>query len=278
MVRLVNSSRVDTANSNRSPQPPQLAKDPCRCFSLLLYEYSRTSFGFSSDNVLVGALALSAEAIIGALLPIFALEYAGIDPKIINSVDISKVNPGVVNANPLSQLSGLGGPPLWKISLIASLPLLTNGISSYLLVPVSISIGRRPVMLICGIMAWSGGLWAGFSRSLDSHIAARCVQAVGAGAVEALIPLIVQDMVFIHQRNLAMSSVWASQGLVIVGLGIGSPFVVSTIGWRAMYYITSGLAIFAWFGIVAFLPETRWIRTPQELSKATDCSLIWFHG
>jgi MFS family permease len=160
----------------------------------------------------VGALALSAETIIGALIPVFALEYAGIDPKILGQVDISTFSPpGVVNLNPLSLLAGIGGPPLWKISLLASLPLLTNGISSYFLVPLSISIGRRPVLLTCGLMAWTGGLWAGFSRSLESHIAARCVQAVGAGAVEALIPLIVQDMVFIHQRNKAMSTVWSTQ-------------------------------------------------------------------
>ena len=146
------------------------------------------------------------------LIPVFALEYAGVDPKILSQVDLSAISaPGVVNLNPLSVLSGLGGPPLWKISLLASLPLLTNGISSYFLVPLSISIGRRPVLLACGVMAWSGGFWAGFSRSLESHIAARCVQAVGAGAVEALIPLIIQDIVFIHQRNTAMSSVWSAQ-------------------------------------------------------------------
>jgi MFS family permease len=127
-------------------------------------------------------------------------------------VDIGALNPpGVVNLNPLSILAGLPGPPLWKVSLLASLPLLTNGISSYFLVPVSISIGRRPVLIGCGVMAIVGGFWAGVSRSLESHIAARCVQAVGAGAVEALIPLIVQDMVFIHQRNTAMSVIWSTQ-------------------------------------------------------------------
>lgn len=162
----------------------------------------------------VGALALSAETIIGALIPVFALEYAGIDPKILAQVDVSALSPpGVVNLNPLKLLAGLGGPPLWKISLLASLPLLTNGISSYFLVPLSISIGRRPVLLVCGVMAWTGGFWAAMSRSLDSHIAARCVQALGAGAVEALIPLIIQDMVFIHERNRAMSFVWSSQVL-----------------------------------------------------------------
>ena len=77
------------------------------------------------------------------------------------------------------------------------------------------------MLLFCGILAWTGGFWAGLSRSLDSHIAARCVQAVGAGAVEALIPLIVQDLVFIHQRNRAMSSTWAAQ------VSIGSPQKIS---------------------------------------------------
>jgi len=86
-----------------------------------------------------------------------------------------------------------------------------NGISSYFLVPLSIAIGRRPVLLACGVLAWAGGFWAGASNSLASHLAARAVQGIGAGAVEALIPLIVQDIMFIHERNRAISVIWASQ-------------------------------------------------------------------
>ncbi|KAE9983493.1 hypothetical protein BLS_004266 [Venturia inaequalis] len=225
-----------------------------------------------------GALALSAETIIGALIPVFALEYAGIDPKILSQVDVSTLSPaGVVNLNPLKMLAGIGGPPLWKISLLASLPLLTNGISSYFLVPLSISIGRRPVLLICGVMAWTGGFWAAMSRSLDSHIAARCVQALGAGAVEALIPLIIQDMVFIHQRNRAMSFVWSAQGLIIVSLGIVSPLIVAGVGWRYLYFLTSGLAVLAWLALVAFLPETRWQRSKEELGKLVISNFITIH-
>ncbi|KAK3053503.1 hypothetical protein LTS18_012130, partial [Coniosporium uncinatum] len=217
-----------------------------------------------------GALALSAETIIGALIPVFALEYAGIDPKILNEFEPADLSPGVVNLNPLSLLNGLGGPPLWQITLLASLPLLTNGISSYFLVPLSISIGRRPVLLICGVMAWTGGFWAGLSQSLPSHIAARCFQAIGAGAVEALIPLTVQDIVFIHQRNRAMSSIWSTQGLIIVSLGIGSPVIVATTGWRSLYFITSALSIVAWLGIFFSVPETRWKRSAEELSGKSE--------
>ena len=160
----------------------------------------------------VGALSLSAEAIIGALIPVFALEYSHVNPKILDVINVSQLSNGKIDLNPVAFLNNLGGgPPLWKISLISTLPLLTNGISGYFLVPLSIAVGRRPVIIFCGLLAWVGGLWAGLSRSLDSHLAARAVQGIGAGAVEALIPLIIQDIMFLHQRNRAMSSIWASQ-------------------------------------------------------------------
>jgi hypothetical protein len=161
----------------------------------------------------VGALALSAEAIVAALTPVFALEYAGINPKILDTLDLQAImsTSKGSTANVMNLLASFGGPPMWRISMLATLPLLTNGISSYFLVPLSIAIGRRPLLIMCGLLAWVGGLWAGLSRNLDSHLAARCLQGLGAGAVEALIPLMVQDIVFIHNRNRAMSSIWAAQ-------------------------------------------------------------------
>lgn len=95
--------------------------------------------------------------------------------------------------------------------MLATVPLITNGIASYFLVPLSIAVGRRPILLLTAVLAWSGGLWAGLSTSLQSHLAARAMMGLGAGAVEALIPLVVQDMVFIHQRAKAQSTIVASQ-------------------------------------------------------------------
>ncbi|TQN69605.1 putative MFS-type transporter [Colletotrichum shisoi] len=214
-----------------------------------------------------GSLALAAEIIVGALVPVFVLEYSGIDPHILSQIDISALNkPGEVTLDPVKILAGLGGPPLYQVALLASVPLLVNGLSSYILVPLSIGIGRRPVLLLSGLLAWTGGLWAGFSHGLGSHLAARCFQGFGAGAVEALIPLIIQDMMFIHQRNKAISSVGASQGLLIVSLGIMSPIIVSRLSWRFIYWITSGVGVLAWFGLIFLVPETRWIRSDDELA------------
>ena len=167
----------------------------------------------SGSKLQVGSLALSAETTIGSLLPIFLLEYAGLDPRIIRDVDFAAKSGGsATGINPLSVVpEGVTPPDLARVSLLASVPLLANGIASYFLVPLSIGIGRRPVLLFTGVLAWSGGLAAALSTSLEQHLAARALQGMGAGAVEALIPLVVQDIIFIHQRNKATSAVISSQ-------------------------------------------------------------------
>ncbi|KAG8167295.1 hypothetical protein KVR01_002984 [Diaporthe batatas] len=211
---------------------------------------------------LFGALALAAENVIGAMIPVFVLEYAGIDPKVLGQ---PQHGGGGSGEGPL--MSGMDGPPLWKVSLLASLPLLVNGIASYFLVPLTIAVGRRPVLLATGAIAWIGGLWAGYSTSLNSHLAARAFQGLGAGAVEALVPLIIQDFMFIHQRNRAISLVGTIQGLFVLCFGFTfSPYIVLRIDWRYLYYITAGAGILLWLLLIAFVPETRWIRSDDELA------------
>ncbi|KAJ4424439.1 hypothetical protein N0V82_000961 [Gnomoniopsis sp. IMI 355080] len=219
-------------------------------------------------NPKVGSLALSAEIVIGSLIPIFLLEYAGVDPTTIRDIDFVAASGGKgTQLNPLAVIPpGVTPPSLEKVTMLITIPLITNGIASYFLVPLSIAIGRRPVLLVTAVLAWAGGLWAGFSTSLDSHLAGRAVMGLGAGAVEALIPLIVQDMVFIHQRNKAQSAIVASQGVIIIGLGIAAPYIAANYDWRYLYYATSGLGIVAWLLLGAILPETRWTRSKELLA------------
>lgn len=75
-------------------------------------------------------------------------------------------------------------------------------------------------MLLAGLLAWVGGFWAGQSGGLTNHLAARCFQGFGAGAVDALIPLVLQDLMFIHQRNKVMATLNTSTGVIMICLGI----------------------------------------------------------
>ncbi|KAI6272230.1 hypothetical protein MCOR27_005317 [Pyricularia oryzae] len=212
-----------------------------------------------------GALALTAEVVVGGLIPIFILEYAGVDPHYINEVDFTDRSRGPPGS-PLTVLpKGVRPPDLGRITLLVTIPLLTNGIASYFLVPLSIAVGRRPILLLASTCAWVGGLWAAMSTSLSSHLFARALQGLGAGAVEALIPLVVQDMFFLHQRNTWMSVVVSSQGLLIISVGIATPYIAANYSWRWIYWITSGFGVFAWVLLLFFMPETRFTRSKKAL-------------
>ena len=42
---------------------------------------------------------------------------------------------------------------------------------------------------------------------------------------------------------------------------------MTRLSWRWIYYLTSGAGIAAWLSLIAFVPETRWIRSNEELGK-----------
>ncbi|TLD21497.1 hypothetical protein PspLS_09129 [Pyricularia sp. CBS 133598] len=215
-----------------------------------------------------GALAASAEIILGAVLPVFALEYSGLfsDPG-KNLRDLINAGGFPEGSNPLKLLDHLGsGPSVFAIYMLASAPLLIIGLSNLFLVPMAIACGRRPVLLATSLIAIAGAAWAGGSRSFESHLAARCVQAVGAGTVESLIPFIIQDMVHVHQRNTWISAAFAAQGVIIIGIGFSTPTIITELSWHYVYYITAGAASFFLVGIFFFLPETRWDRTRAEMA------------
>ncbi|OHW99027.1 major facilitator superfamily transporter-like protein [Colletotrichum incanum] len=122
-------------------------------------------------------------------------EYLGVDPRILNSTDFKSRNGGSgLRINLMSVVPiGVKLDSHDKVVLLATMPLLANGIASYFLVPTSIWIGRRP------------------------------------------------DLVFIHQRNKAMSAVISSQGVLTIGLGVLGPWVSANYTWRWLHYIITGL-------------------------------------
>jgi len=220
---------------------------------------------YSLTHLSVGSLGLAAEIVIAFLLPVFILEYSGVDPApILKNADLT-----VTGTDPTALVPpGVKPVSLLQVSLLATVPQIANGIAGYFLIPLSTAMGRRPVLLLTSICALVGGFWAGSSTSLESHVAARVVHGLGAGAVEALLPLIAQDMIFIHQRAKATSAIIASQGIFIVGFGLIAPWLCVNYSWRWIYFITSGFSVIAWIMIILMVPETRWMRSQEELGKS----------
>ncbi|RDL33935.1 uncharacterized protein BP5553_08303 [Venustampulla echinocandica] len=143
--------------------------------------------------------------------------------------------PSGTSSNLLDSLAGLlamnpNAPSLAEVNRLASLPVLIVGLSNYVLVPLSIAIGRRPVICLCGLLAWTCTLWAGLSQSLNSHLA----------------------------------------GLITLPLGIGSSYIIANLSWRWLYYILAILTAVSWVMLLAFVPETRWQRSTSEMRGASE--------
>jgi MFS family permease len=109
--------------------------------------------------------------------------------------------------------------------------------------------------------------WAATSKSLWSHLAARCFQALGTGAVESLVPLILQDMSFIYERNKFIASLWASGGVMACGLGIASSHIVADLSWRWFYWIMTIPGALAFILTFIFVPETKYPRSMEALGS-----------
>lgn len=164
--------------------------------------------------------------------------------------------------------------------MLSTVPLLTAAAASYVQVPLSVAIGRRPVLLLASACAWVGALWAGLSSSGSSattsatlssafqqHLAARALVGLGAGAVNALVPLVAaHDLVFLHRRHVVLAVSFAIQAVVTAGLSAAAPFLAAFYDWRWMYYIVGTAGFLAWLALVALVPETRWtLRTKTQL-------------
>lgn len=81
--------------------------------------------------------------------------------------------------------------------MLSSVPSLFWGIGALVWVPMSIGIGKRPVFLICTLLLMIATLWAALSKTIASHLGARCMQGF-AGSIG---PSVVNTSCALHEGN-----------------------------------------------------------------------------
>lgn len=146
---------------------------------------------------------------------------------------------------------------------------------AFLILPLSMVYGRRPVMLGCSILLLGTTIGAGASNNYDTHLACRILQGVAAGATESLLPLIITDMSFIDERGLWFGIYWGSQNLINAVFNVCSSYLVAATSWRWFYWV---LAIFAGFGMLLnflFLVETRYTRSATSINGQVVATDEW---
>jgi MFS family permease len=114
-------------------------------------------------------------------------------------------------------------------------PTLFMGIGNLFAVPLAMAIGRRPVFIITLVLLVASGIGCALAPNLTAHIAFRDLMALAAGPSEALCPLVVQEVHFLHERGRKIAWFVFIENVVCGVFFIVSTYIVEAAGWRWWY-------------------------------------------
>lgn len=127
--------------------------------------------------------------------------------------------------------------------------------------PIAIAVGRRVVLLgATTIMIVSAGICAG-AQNYEWHLAGRMVLGLAAGQSEALVPMITQEIFFLHERGTFLMVQQTIQTIATAVFVIFAGPIAGAITpswWYGLGAILSGLSFVLAF---LFVPETKYDRS-----------------
>lgn len=96
-------------------------------------------------------------------------------------------------------------PSISKVAYFFTTTALLQGTGNLIWMPLVNKYGRRPVYMISYTIYLACALWAAFTQSYASFLAARIIMGFGSGAAETMAPLSIADIFFLHERGWVMA-------------------------------------------------------------------------
>ncbi|KAJ5565161.1 hypothetical protein N7513_001403 [Penicillium frequentans] len=146
------------------------------------------------------------------------------------------------------------------ITALMTYPTLFMGIGNLIGMPLAIGVGRRIVILGFTLVLILGAALCAVAKTYEWHLAARMILGLCAGQSEALVPMITQELFFLHERSKCLMTQQAIQVvLTTIYVLFGSPIAgaITPAGW---YWLGAGLAGLQFLIAIFLLPETKYDR------------------
>ena len=151
---------------------------------------------------------------------------------------------------------------------LLTFPTLFMGIGNLLSMPLCVALGRRPVFLFSLLVLVVSGIWcAAGVENLSAHIAGRDIFSLAAGQSEALAPMMVQEIHFLHERGTKLAWFVAVQTVGTAAMFVATTYLVPSWGlkwWYGIMTIVSGVVLILSF---FFVVETRYNRPNDAEGK-----------
>ncbi|HMK70057.1 MAG TPA: multidrug effflux MFS transporter [Xanthobacteraceae bacterium] len=167
----------------------------------------------------------------------------------------------------LPDIARLLAAPTARVQLTVASYLIGFAVGQMIYGPLSDRHGRRPVLLAALTLYAAATITCAATRSIDTLIAARFVQAVGGSGAIVLARAMVRDLYSGARAGRELSLMGSIMGFApIVAPAIGG-VLQTAFGWRASFILLGGLAVIAIFVVGRLLPETLRLRagTPMSL-------------
>ncbi|PVI05797.1 MFS general substrate transporter [Periconia macrospinosa] len=145
-------------------------------------------------------------------------------------------------------------------------PTLFMGIANLFAIPLSMAVGRRPVFLITMVALVASGIGCALAPNLSAHIAFRDIMSFAAGQSEALCPLAVQEVHFLHERGRKIAWFVFIENVICGIFFITSTYIVEAGGWR-WWYGTFTIINFVVLILSYFLATETWYERPEDASQ-----------
>ncbi|KAH6889827.1 putative MFS transporter [Thelonectria olida] len=154
------------------------------------------------------------------------------------------------------------------ITHLMTYPSLFMGIGNLIGMPIAIGVGRRIVLLVSTAIIVVGAVLCAFAKTYEMQLGCRMVIGLAAGQSEALVPMITQEIFFLHERGrglmiqqtiqVILTSVW-----VLFASPIAS--AITPEWWYGLGAILGGVQLVLAFFLV---PETRYDRSIHSFQEA----------
>ncbi|KAH7112088.1 major facilitator superfamily domain-containing protein [Dendryphion nanum] len=149
----------------------------------------------------------------------------------------------------------------WLLKWLVTAPTLLMGLGCFLWIPLSIGLGRRPVLLVATITLLLALLGAGRAQTFSQLLVAVCFLGLCEGLALSLAFLMVIDMTYISQRPRGVALMWSISGCIgTSGVALVPVMSRHARNWRQFYYYWMIPALASLLFSFLLYPETYFKR------------------
>ncbi|KAJ5474994.1 hypothetical protein N7539_008060 [Penicillium diatomitis] len=164
------------------------------------------------------------------------------------------------------------------ITSLMTYPTLTMGIGNLIGMPLAIAVGRRVVLLVATAIMVIGAILCAYADNFEHHLAFRMLIGLSAGQSEALIPMITQEIFFLHERSTFLMLQQSIQTIATAVFTLFASPIANAITpqwWYGLGACISGVSLIM---SAVFVVETKYDRPKssfQEIETSDDSDQVF---